>query len=75
MISSVVRPSLRWSKRIVRWGRSNAWRSSNSAAPEGFAELDDVISQQQLEEISRSYKRTAGFDPEILNKRPSLSVR
>ena len=44
-------------------------------APEGFAQLDDVISQQQLEEISRSYKRTAGFDPEILDNRPSLSVR
>jgi hypothetical protein len=26
----------------------------------------------ELEEMSRSYKCTAGFDPEILNNRPSL---
>jgi hypothetical protein len=44
-------------------------------APDGFANLDDVISQAELEEIARAYKRTAGFSPEILNTRPSLSVR
>jgi len=44
-------------------------------APEGFANLDDIVSQQELEEIARAYKRTAGFDPETLNRRPSLSVR
>jgi 2-polyprenyl-6-methoxyphenol hydroxylase-like FAD-dependent oxidoreductase len=44
-------------------------------APEGFSNLDDVVSQQELEEIARAYKRTAGFDPETLNRRPSLSVR
>jgi hypothetical protein len=33
-----------------------------------------VISRAELEEISRSYKRTADFDPEILNTRPSLGV-
>ena len=43
-------------------------------APNGFTNLGDVISQRELEEISRSYKRTAGFDPDILNNRPSLSV-
>jgi 2-polyprenyl-6-methoxyphenol hydroxylase-like FAD-dependent oxidoreductase len=44
-------------------------------APEGFSNLDDVVSRQELEEIARAYKRTAGFDPETLNRRPSLSVR
>ena len=44
-------------------------------APNGFTNLDDVISQRELEEISRSYKRTAGFDPDVLNNRPSLSIR
>ena len=44
-------------------------------APDGFAALDEVISQAELEEIARSYKRTAGFDPDVLNNRPSLSVR
>jgi 5-methylphenazine-1-carboxylate 1-monooxygenase len=43
-------------------------------APEGFVELDAVVSRAELEEISRSYKRAAGFDPEVLNNRPSLSV-
>jgi 2-polyprenyl-6-methoxyphenol hydroxylase-like FAD-dependent oxidoreductase len=44
-------------------------------APNGFTNLDEIISAQELEEISRAYKRTAGFDPEVLNNRPSLSVR
>jgi 2-polyprenyl-6-methoxyphenol hydroxylase-like FAD-dependent oxidoreductase len=44
-------------------------------APGGFTHLDDVISQTELEEIALSYKRTAGFDPAVLNARPSLSVR
>ena len=43
-------------------------------APDGFTDLDEVISQQELEDISRSYKRTAGFDPDVLNNRPSLSI-
>jgi 5-methylphenazine-1-carboxylate 1-monooxygenase len=43
-------------------------------APDGFADLDAVISRAELEEISRRYKRTAGFDPEVLNTRPSLGV-
>jgi 2-polyprenyl-6-methoxyphenol hydroxylase-like FAD-dependent oxidoreductase len=44
-------------------------------APDGFANLSDVISAEELAEISASYKRTAGFDPAVLNNRPSLSVR
>lgn len=44
-------------------------------APNGFTNLNDIISQEELEEISRNYKRAAGFDPETLNNRPSLSVR
>jgi 5-methylphenazine-1-carboxylate 1-monooxygenase len=43
-------------------------------APDGFSDLDSVITQAELEEISRSYKLAAGFDPAVLNDRPSLSV-
>jgi 5-methylphenazine-1-carboxylate 1-monooxygenase len=43
-------------------------------APDGFVDLDAVISRAELEEIARSYKRTAGFNPEVLNTRPSLGV-
>ena len=44
-------------------------------APGGFRNLGDIVSPQELEDISRAYKRTAGFDREMLNGRPSLSVR
>jgi 2-polyprenyl-6-methoxyphenol hydroxylase-like FAD-dependent oxidoreductase len=44
-------------------------------APEGFGNLNDVLSQTEMEEISRKYKKTAGFDPQTLNARASLSVR
>jgi hypothetical protein len=44
-------------------------------APDGFVNLEDVVSQEELEQIARSYKQIAGFDPETLNSRPSLSVR
>jgi 2-polyprenyl-6-methoxyphenol hydroxylase-like FAD-dependent oxidoreductase len=43
-------------------------------APNGFANLNDVVSQAEMEEISLNYKATAGFDPQTLNTRPSLSV-
>jgi len=44
-------------------------------APNGFTNIYDVISRDELERISAQYKVTAGFDPNILNNRPSLSVR
>ncbi len=43
-------------------------------APNGFVDLEAVISHEELEVISRSYKLTAGFDPEVLNNRPSLGI-
>ncbi len=44
-------------------------------APDGFTSLDDIISVAELEEISRAYKLTAGFDPRTLNARASFSVK
>ena len=41
-------------------------------APDGFAELDDVISRTELEEIALRYKATAGMDIEALNAAPSI---
>jgi 5-methylphenazine-1-carboxylate 1-monooxygenase len=43
-------------------------------APDGFKNIGDVIARRELEDISRAYKIAAGFDPEVLNKRPSLTV-
>jgi len=34
-----------------------------------------VVSEEELAAIADEYKRTAGFDIERLNDRPSLSVR
>jgi hypothetical protein len=43
-------------------------------APDGFAELRDVVSQREVEDIAGEYKQIAGFDVDGLNTRPSLSV-
>jgi 2-polyprenyl-6-methoxyphenol hydroxylase-like FAD-dependent oxidoreductase len=43
-------------------------------APNGFDDLDTVIGRAELEEIVTAYRRTAGFDPTVLNERPSLGV-
>jgi 2-polyprenyl-6-methoxyphenol hydroxylase-like FAD-dependent oxidoreductase len=42
-------------------------------APHGFARLEDVITQEELREISMRYKQVAGFAIEELNARASLS--
>jgi hypothetical protein len=42
-------------------------------APRGFARIEDVMSRDELEDIARRYKTTAGFDVETLNTRPSWS--
>ncbi|MGE0593566.1 MAG: flavin-dependent oxidoreductase [Vicinamibacterales bacterium] len=44
-------------------------------APDGFTDLDAIISPDELAAISAGYKQKAGFDPALLNNRPSLSVR
>ena len=44
-------------------------------APDGFDDIHDVIPEAELQEIAASYKRAAGFDPSILNERPSLNPK
>ena len=41
-------------------------------APDGFNEVTDVLSRQELEEIAANYKRVAGFQVEGLNARPPI---
>ncbi|GAA1060091.1 flavin-dependent oxidoreductase [Agromyces bracchium] len=43
-------------------------------APEGFADIHDVIPADELAEIAAAYKRAAGFHPDVLNSRASMSV-
>lgn len=42
-------------------------------APEGFADIDDVIPLAERQQIATDYKVAAGFLPELLNERPSLT--
>jgi len=37
-------------------------------APDGFKHLSDVISDAELADTARHYKRLAGFDPDALNR-------
>lgn len=43
-------------------------------APGGFTDIHEVIPAEELAEIAAGYKRAAGFHPDELNARPSLSV-
>jgi 2-polyprenyl-6-methoxyphenol hydroxylase-like FAD-dependent oxidoreductase len=43
-------------------------------APDGFEHLDDVISQDELEEVANRYKQLAGFDKESLNSKEDTSL-
>ena len=41
-------------------------------APDGFDDVTDVLSRQELEAIAANYKRVAGFQVEGLNAKPSI---
>ncbi len=41
-------------------------------APSGFTNLDDVITQAELEEVANRYKAVAGFDRDRLNALPTV---
>jgi 5-methylphenazine-1-carboxylate 1-monooxygenase len=58
-----------------RGGPNEVLKLVHDRAPDGFERLEDVISRDELDAVASGYHRTAGFDPEILNSRPSLSVR
>jgi len=44
-------------------------------APDGFEDVTDVLSRQELEEIAANYKRVAGFQVEGLNAKPPIVQR
>jgi 2-polyprenyl-6-methoxyphenol hydroxylase-like FAD-dependent oxidoreductase len=43
-------------------------------APNGFVNIEDVMSREELEEITNRYRAVAGFDVELLNARPSWTA-
>ena len=57
------------------FGPSIIMDMAEDRAPNGFSNIDDVIPRQELEEISRAFKIAAGFEPELLNRRPSFTVK
>ncbi|GAA2605659.1 flavin-dependent oxidoreductase [Streptomyces tubercidicus] len=48
---------------------------AHQRAPGGFDDIEQVVPLAERAEIAASYKRTAGFDPALLNERASWSVR
>ena len=58
-----------------KFGPTIVMEMAEERAPDGFKNIEDIIPRRELEEISRSYKIEAGFDPATLNARASLSAR
>lgn len=56
------------------FGPEIVMQMTEERAPQGFDNIDDILPYAEREEIAISFKRAAGFDPETLNARPSLSV-
>ena len=44
-------------------------------APDGFSDLSEVVTREELDEIAGDYKRIAGVEVEKLNAQPSISAR
>ena len=57
-----------------KFGPAIVMELAEQRAPNGFKRIEDVIPHGELADIARVYKVAAGFDPEELNSRPSLSV-
>jgi 2-polyprenyl-6-methoxyphenol hydroxylase-like FAD-dependent oxidoreductase len=56
-----------------RNGPEQVMQMAHERAPRGFARIEDVISRAELEAVTGAYKALAGFDPQSLNTRPSLT--
>lgn len=54
-------------------GPERVMQLARERAPQGFADIDDVIPYAERQQIAADYKTAAGFLPEILNERPSLT--
>lgn len=50
-------------------GPDHVLQLAHDRAPDGFENINDVISMLELEEVGKAYKMLAGFDIETVNKR------
>ncbi|GAA0918346.1 flavin-dependent oxidoreductase [Nonomuraea longicatena] len=48
-------------------------RLAHERAPGGFTDIEEIMPRAEREAIAASYKRQAGFDPDLLNRRASYS--
>jgi 2-polyprenyl-6-methoxyphenol hydroxylase-like FAD-dependent oxidoreductase len=53
-------------------GPEAAMQLAEERAPNGFARVEDVISQGELDVITKSFAAAAGLDVETVNNRPSF---
>jgi 2-polyprenyl-6-methoxyphenol hydroxylase-like FAD-dependent oxidoreductase len=58
-----------------RNGPEQVMQMVEERAPDGFEDVTDVLSRQELEDIAANYKRVAGFQVEGLNARPPIVQR
>lgn len=56
-----------------RHGPERVMVLAHERAPRGFGDIGEVFSPGELADIAASYKRAAGFHPDALNNRPSLT--
>ncbi|WP_431246483.1 flavin-dependent oxidoreductase [Leifsonia xyli] len=56
-----------------RTGPERVMVLARERAPLGFRNRDEIFAEGELAEIAAAYKRSAGFDPEALNRRASLT--
>jgi len=54
------------------FGPEAAMQLVEERAPNGFARVEDVIAQLELDDIARSFAAVAGLDVETVNHRPSF---
>ena len=56
-------------------GLESILQTAEERAPQGFAHIHDVLSQEELEHTAISFKKAAGFDVETVNSRDSFVER
>ncbi|MBW6434595.1 flavin-dependent oxidoreductase [Actinoplanes hulinensis] len=56
-----------------RQGPEQVMVLAHERAPRGFTHIHDVLTPDELTEIATGYKKAAGFHPDALNNRPSLT--
>jgi uncharacterized protein with NAD-binding domain and iron-sulfur cluster len=57
---------------IIVGGGIAGLSAAQERAPEGFARITDVLTQDELESTAISFKKAAGFDIETVNSRQSF---